>query len=124
MALLSKAQILAAGDIEYDTVDVPEWNGEVRVKTWSVAEADAVVGLIQVGQSAGLIPLWREKIVAFSVVDAVGATMFDEDDIAALGRKSTAAMNRVFKAAMTLNKLGNYADPGNEEAAEAESPNA
>ena len=41
MALLTKDQILAVADIEYRTVAVPEWGGEVRIRSMTGADRDA-----------------------------------------------------------------------------------
>ena len=40
MPPLSKAKILAANDVTTETIDVPEWGGEVAIKTLSGVERD------------------------------------------------------------------------------------
>lgn len=109
---LTKADILAAPQRQYDTVDVPEWGGEVLIRSWTVAEADEVAKVITAGVEEGYVKNFREQIVARSVVEDENADgpMFSLDEIEQLGQLAPAAMNRVHKAALKLNKLETEAE--------------
>ena len=53
MPILNKAAILAAEDLKTETVAVPEWGGEVRVRTLTGTERDAFEsGLVAEGGKA------------------------------------------------------------------------
>ena len=41
MTLLSKSAILCANDLQTEDVDVPEWGGTVRVRSFTGRERDA-----------------------------------------------------------------------------------
>lgn len=109
MALLNKDQILAADDIKYKIVEVPEWGGEVRVKGLTGTERDEFEAKsIQTknGQRKENLENFRARLVALCVVDEDGRRLFVSPfDVAQLGRKSVAALQRVFNACQELNAL-------------------
>lgn len=108
MAYLGKAEILAAADLQYDDVSVPEWGGTVRVRGLTGRERDAFEAAVTSAKGKDVklnLQNVRARLVALSVVDADGARIFDERDIGALGEKSAQALERVFQAAMRLSGL-------------------
>jgi len=112
MALLNKSQILAAVDLPTETVDVPEWGGEVLVRGLTAAERDAfeqsVVTLNGAGKAASTkmnLSNVRAKLCALTMVDADGERLFSDAEVDALGRKSAQALQRVFDAAQRLSGL-------------------
>lgn len=108
MALLSRDQILDAADLKTEEVQVPEWGGSVLVRGLNGTERDAYEnGLIRMeGQSAksNLLNM-RAKLVALCLVDEKGGRLFADTDIRALGRKSAAALERVYEVAARLSGL-------------------
>ena len=104
--LLGRDAILAAEDLRYETVAVPEWGGAVSVKTLSAAERDMFDEECYDARVAGTAVDVRSRLVRFSVVDADGAQLFSADDLDKLGRKSSIAMNRIFTAAQRLSGIG------------------
>jgi hypothetical protein len=106
VALLSKEQILGADDRRYEDVSVPEWDGEVRVRSLSGLERDRWEAsmLRQVGNTQKTdYANARAKLVAASAVDEAGNLMFpDAKDVVALGKKSSAALDRVFAVCKRL----------------------
>jgi hypothetical protein len=103
---LSKADILGADDLPREQVNVPEWGGAVHVRSLTGAERDDFEASMFEGQgkkarmnSKNL----RARLVALCVVDADGERIFADGDVEALGRKSAAALDRVFSAAQRLN---------------------
>ena len=106
MAILSKEQILEANDSKTEIVSVPEWGGDVIISTMSGFARDRFEASC-LGKSGGtnMVNI-RAKLVAATVVDEAGQLMFNEKDIAKLGNKSCAALERVFEAAQKLNAIG------------------
>ncbi len=106
--LLTREQILSAQDLTTETVAVPEWGGEVRVKSLSGAERDAYEASVMriTGTNAQLNLLnARAKLVALAVIDENGKRMFGDGDVIALAAKSAAALQRVFDVANRLSGL-------------------
>ncbi len=108
LMLLNRDQILAAQDIAWEDVDVPEWSGSVRVRGLTGEERDAYEATIlkMRGTNAQLnLANARAKLAQRSMVGEDGALLFSESDIAALARKSAAALERVFDVAQRLSGL-------------------
>ena len=107
--LLTKDQIFNALDLPTKDVAVPEWGGSVRVRTLSGTERDAFESSIMVGRgkdrTVNLLNM-RAKLVAATVVDDLGCKVFNEGDVKELGKKSSAALDRVFGVAQDLSGLG------------------
>jgi hypothetical protein len=106
MSLLTKEQILAAVDKPTQDVGVPEWGGDVRIRTMSASERDKWEGETY-GEGKVNTVDFRARFVALCIVDEKGDRMFTDADVAQLGEKSAAALQRVFNAAQTLNALTN-----------------
>jgi hypothetical protein len=105
MAILSKAQILAAPDIVTEPVKVPEWGGEVLVRSLDGTQRDEYEQSIMVrrGKSKEVnLRNARVKLLVRTIVDSDGELLFSEQEIAALGRKSAAALQRVFEKSAEL----------------------
>lgn len=109
MAGLTKEQILAAQDLKSEVVAVPEWGGEVRLRSMTGADRDAYEqSLVEArgeGEARRLANV-RARLVAFCAVDEAGARLFSEADVEALGAKSAAALDRLFEACTRLNRIG------------------
>jgi hypothetical protein len=104
MNILSKDAILAADDLPRETVNVPEWGGEVLVRTMSGTDRDAFEASLL--EKDGRMENVRARLVALTLCDAQGDRLFDDSEIAALGRKSARALDRVFSVAQRLNGIG------------------
>jgi len=106
--LLTREAILQAEDLPTEDVEVPEWGGVVRVRGLTGAERDAFEQSIveQRGKNTRMnLRNIRARLVALTVVDEEGNRLFSDDDVEALGRKSAAALNRVFEVAQRLSGL-------------------
>lgn len=106
MALLTKAEILAASDLPTKDVDCPEWGGVVRVRTLTAHERD----LWETRNSGktdepGSMNI-RASLVALCCVDEDGKQMFGIVEIPMLGKKSAKALDRVFDVCCELNRIG------------------
>lgn len=104
--MLSREQILAAQDLLFEEIEVPEWGGTVRIKVMSGTDRDAfetqVRDRVKLGQLGENL---RALMVACSVVDEGGKLLFGAADIEALGAKSWMALDRVVMASAKLNRL-------------------
>lgn len=106
--LLTKEQILNADDLPKELVSVPEWGGDVYVRTLSGSERDAFeAGTIRQGKGSQTVNLLnlRARLVSLSMCDEQGTRLFGDADMVALGTKSAAALDRVFAVAQRLSKL-------------------
>ena len=102
--MLTRLDILGSDDLEFETVHVPEWNGEVRVRMLTAGQRDRfeseVAGIG--GKSKNMTNL-RARLVALTACDQEGEQLFQAGDIEALAKKSAAAVDRVFTVAARLN---------------------
>jgi hypothetical protein len=111
MLLLSREQILAANDLQFEDVPVPEWGDGacVRVRGLNAKErieiSKSIMG--EDGQVDSALSLDLTIIVPFMcMVDDQGRRLFtDQADVERLGAKSTAALQRVMDVAKRLNGL-------------------
>lgn len=108
MGLLTKEQIWAAHDLRTVDVSVPEWGGEVRVKTLTGSERDqyeAESVKTNKGRREVNMSNMRARLIAMCAVDDQGQLLFTRADVMKLGQKSAAALERVFEAAAKLNGM-------------------
>lgn len=101
--MLSKETILNAVDIMQETVQVPEWGGEVIVRSLTGTERDkfeqSLVDQRKAGKKFFNI---RATLCALSIVDEKGDLLFTETDIDALGKKSAAPLDRITEVVRRL----------------------
>jgi hypothetical protein len=108
MKLLSKDAILKADDLPRQVVEVPEWGGSVMVRGLTGSERDKFEAsvLVKKGKDYDVkLADLRARLVVLSVIDEAGTRLFDDNDVAELGKKSASALNRVFEAAQRLSGL-------------------
>jgi hypothetical protein len=108
MKLLSKDAILKADDLPRQVVEVPEWGGSVMVRGLTGSERDKFEAsvLVKKGKDYDVkLTDLRARLVVLSVIDEAGNRLFDDNDVAELGKKSASALNRVFEAAQRLSGL-------------------
>jgi len=115
--LLSREEILGANDLPTEDVEVPEWEGSVRVRTLTGTERDEFESSIitmkkvkkgkrTVTESAPNLRNIRAKLVARSIVKEDGTLMFpNSEDVFVLGEKSAAALDRVYEVSARLSKI-------------------
>ncbi|HDS1582189.1 hypothetical protein [uncultured Stenotrophomonas sp.] len=108
MTLLNKSQILAASDRKTEDLEVKEWGGTVRISTMSASDRDKWEQDTYGGEKTKTED-FRARFVALCLVDDKGDRLFTDKDVAQLGAKSAAALDRVFRAAQKLNALGDAA---------------
>jgi hypothetical protein len=105
---LTREAVLTANDIQREEVDVPEWGGSVLVQALMGDERDALEASMIKGKGKKAqvnLENLRAKVVARCVVDEDGVHIFSDADIPALGKKSAAALNRVYEVAQRLSGI-------------------
>lgn len=112
--LLGAKDILDAEDFTYTIVEVPEWAGSVVVRSGSGTERDAFEASLVTFKGKQRITNTnniRAKLCRLAIVDPADPelrkSLFDDRQIMALGRKSAAALDRVYDAAARLWGLSN-----------------
>lgn len=111
MILLTRDQILAAPEAAavVEDVEVPEWGGVVRVRALSGWERDRFEESLTVRRGKKIqvsMANVRARLTALCCVGEDGKSLFRESDIEALGKKSAAALDRVFGVAQRLAGIG------------------
>ena len=110
MALLSKEQITAADDRQWEDVDVPEWGGTVRVLGMSGTERNAYQSSLVVLGPNGSVQRMNmadqlAKLVAKSVVGEDFERLFNDNEVKELGKKNGAVLERIGQVAQRLSGL-------------------
>ncbi len=101
ITFLSAADILGADDIEYRTIDLPQWGGKVRVKLLTAAESVRFQDQLQKNRKEASLALVRQ-----SMVDADGNQVFKlADDFKALQKKSMKVIRIIADECLDLNGL-------------------
>ena len=105
VVLLSRDAILSAEDLEKELVHVPSWGGHVYVRALTGAERDAFEASMvdQRGRDRKMnLKNLRARLCALTICDEEGNRLFSDSDVEALGKKSAAALTRVFAVAQRL----------------------
>jgi len=100
--MLTKEQILNADDLPRKLVQVPEWGGDVWVKTMTGAERDAWEASLMEDREVNAENI-RARLCVRSIVDEAGRRVFADEDADKLGGKSARALDRIFSVAQRLN---------------------
>lgn len=109
MRLLTKDAILSANDLPMERLTVPEWGGEVMIRTMTGTDRDAFEAHL-IGKE-GRMDNVRARLVSLTLCDEQGQRLFSDAEISALGKKSAKALDRVFAIAQRINGIGaNEAD--------------
>jgi hypothetical protein len=105
---LTRDAILAAATLRTEEVDVAEWGGVVLVRELRGRERDEWEASLAVQRGRAMVPdvaNMRAKLVARCIVTADLEPVFSQQDVAALGELSAAALDRVFEVASRLSGL-------------------
>jgi hypothetical protein len=122
-AFLSREAILAAPDLAREEVDCPEWGGKVLVRELTAQERldlglelaralDVRPGTSEddaAARAQAAIPRLSgsllARIAALGIIDEHGVRVFPDDQIAALGGKGYAPVNRCAEAILRLSAM-------------------
>jgi hypothetical protein len=106
MKMLSAEDILAACDLKSEVVEVPEWDGSIRIAVMSGLARDAFMtataGGVQVSE-------FQAQLLALTLVNDAGVALFQTQQVAALQGKNKDVLDRLGAKAMTINGIGKKA---------------
>lgn len=110
MALLSRDEIFAVDDLKLEEVEVPEWGGEVIVRSLTGSERDEFeASTVKTDKSGKRVPdleNFRARLVSLCMIDDKGQRLCkSRAETIALGNKSVIALDRVFAVAQKLNGM-------------------
>jgi len=103
---LTKKDILKADDIQKEMVNVPEWGGDIYLRTMSGLERDAFEQSIVKDKVTNLTNI-RARFCALVICDEDGKRLFTDADVVELGRKSSLVLSRIFDVGQSLNGFTN-----------------
>ena len=103
---LTKKDILKADDIQKEMVNVPEWGGDIYLRTMSGLERDAFEQSIVKDKVTNLRNI-RARFCALVICDEDGKRLFTDADVVELGRKSSLVLSRIFDVGQSLNGFTN-----------------
>ena len=101
---LTRKDILAADDLNYEEVDCPEWGGVVRVRELTAGEA-LDLGHATLRGSGSISPDDFKRVATLVIVDAQGKSQFTDKDLTLLGRKSLAPVRRIVETTLRISSL-------------------
>ncbi len=88
MTLLSKTAILTANDLQTEDIEVPEWGGAVRVRSFTGRERDAFESSMVRGDGRDRkvdLTNMRARLVGLTVIDETGQRLFTDQVVHLLG---------------------------------------
>ena len=107
---LTRADILGKEDRVFQDVQVPEWEGMVRVQSLTGLENDEFEKSFLQETAKGEMKVdrkyIREKLLSWTCVDKDGKRLFSEGDIALLAEKNAAPLRRLQIVAQKLSGIG------------------
>ncbi len=106
---LSADQILGADDLPGEDVEVPEWDGTVRVRGLTGTERDRFEFSMAAAKNSPDAVNIRAALVGRCIIDADGKRAFTDKQIAKLGAKSGAALDRCFDVVRRLSGMDDKA---------------
>ncbi len=109
MAYLSKDDILGADDLPTEEVPVPEWGGTVLVRGLTGTERDRFEFSMAASKGDPLKSDVRGQIVGRCLVDEDGKRLFTDKELAKLGAKSGAALDRCLDVVRRLSGMDDKA---------------
>lgn len=106
--MLDRASILKADDLKRQVVPVPQWGGDVTVRSLTGEERDSWEAwcISQRDEWGGNVgPNIRASLVIRTVVDEEGQRLFADSDLAAVGAKNGAAIDAIYTVASKLSGI-------------------
>ncbi len=105
-SILTASAILQAHDLVIEKIDLPEWGGTAFVREMSGFERDGweVYAQREIEKKAGRVNM-RAKLATLVLCDADGRRLFTDEQANELAKKSSAALDRIYEAAIKVNQL-------------------
>lgn len=107
MSVLSKQNILQVKDSVIERVSVPEWGGEVCLRSITAAErgfieAAAATYKESKGKDASFARTFTVKILSMALCDEEGKRLFSDDEVSQLAQKNAKVVARLAEVAQRL----------------------
>ena len=102
MKFLTRDEILAADDLPFKDIPVPEWGGMIRVR--SLRGIDRA-NLMDAAKDAGKVDDWIERMIIACTCDESGEPIFQMSDLTELKKKNSKVLQNLFFVADELNGL-------------------
>ena len=107
--MLTAEAILNADDINKRKLYIPEWKGDVYVKTMEGTDRDRFDMVVMEQRKAydeeSKELYYRATLVVFTACDESGKLMFTKAQIPEVSKKSSTALNRITDIAQKLNGM-------------------
>lgn len=105
---LTRDAILGCDDQQIEKVSVPEWGGHVYVRSMTGTARDEWEAS-QIGGTASKpkvrLDNARANLAARTICDESGSLLFTAADVVELGKRSSAALDRVYAVAQRLSRI-------------------
>ncbi len=99
--ILNRQQILESNDLPKKEIQVPEWGGSIFIRTLTGTERDN----FEISVSNNNLKNVRARMAVLCIVDEAGERLFEDKDAVELGKKSSAALSKIFDEAAEMNGL-------------------
>ncbi len=109
MALLTKEQILAAEDLDFEEIEIKEWGGKVRLRCMTGTERDAfeaAIYKIKGDKVEANRENFRSELLSRVLCNKDNKLLFNPREVKALGGKSGRIIDRLFEIAQKINGIG------------------
>lgn len=105
---LNRDQILGADDLPTEELEISEWGGTVLLKALNGEQREEIEVRSHKAKSSGDALGWKglkTLVATYALVDDEGKPLFTAKDLAALAKKSSAALDRIFEYVMKMNAM-------------------
>ena len=106
--MLDKLTILNADDLPREKISVPQWGGDIFVRTLTGTERDDFEQscITSKGKNKDMnLKNIRARLCVLCICEEDGTRLFDARDVESLGKKSASALDLIFAVAQRLNGL-------------------
>lgn len=104
---LKKSQILEAKDRKFETVEVPEWGGDVNITVLTGAQRhEWEKKMLEMGKTEEVDVKIRERLLSLVICDEELNPLFPGDKgLEELSEKSSLVLTRLYEKAVELSKV-------------------
>lgn len=106
MALLSRDDVLGAGELRTRDVDCPEWGGTIRVREMTGAERDEFEQIALRVQEGMKVKDYRALLASWCAIDEEGNQLFKPGDVQKLSGMSSRPLDRIMDVVTELSEIG------------------
>lgn len=103
--ILNKNTILSAVDLARETVNVPEWGGDIVLQEMTALDREKLRGELDIDGDKVSTDNLAGRVLVRCIVDDAGVRIFNDDDAEILGNKGQKPLRRLFEKAMAMNAM-------------------